>query len=235
MLVLASCGKKSSSPDFKVAMDPAWYSLELPGRESALTAFSSELIEAIGKEENLTIAVYKMSWSNLMVALQENNCQAICTPMQPYLFYEKRYVFSDIYLATGPVVVTQTKAHWNSLEKLSGREVGILRGSSYALILEKYPSILQRTYDSIQTALDDVKEGVIDAMVLDILTAEAFTSDLYKGQLKISTAPLTPEGVRLVGLTGTSEELIRRFNRGLMKVKSDGTYSKISKKWGLGE
>ncbi len=229
------CGKKSSGYDFKVAFDPAWYSVEIQGRESMLTAFTSELIEAIGKEENLKIGVYQRSWSNLMLGLQENEYQAICTPMQPYVFYEKLYAFSSIYLPTGPVLVVGAQSKSDSLSQLEGREVGVLRGSSYGLILEKFPNIIQRTYDSIQAALNDVKENVIEAVVLDILSAEAYTNDLYAGQLKISSAPLTQEGIRLVGLSGKSEKLIHNFNRGLSRLKENGAYSKIAKKWGLSE
>lgn len=232
---MAGCEKKPSGYDYKVAFDPAWYSLEMQGRESQLTAFSSELIEAIGKEENLRIGVYQRSWSNLMLGLQDNDYQAICTPMQPYLFYEKLYVFSEVYLATGPVLVVGAKSSWNGLSELGGHEVGIVRGSPYALILEKFPNIIQRTYDSPQAALDAVSHGNLEAMLLDILTAEAFTHDLYQGQVKISSAPLTQEGIRLVGIHGKSEALVRRFNRGLSKIKSNGTYSKIAQKWGLGE
>jgi polar amino acid transport system substrate-binding protein len=235
LLLLACCGKKSSGYDYKIAFDPSWYSLEMQGRDNALTAFSTELIEAIGSVENLNIGVYQRSWSNLMLGLQTNDYQAICTPMQPYLFYEKLYVFSDLYLPTGPVLVVEASSSFASLKQLEGHLVGILRGSPYALILEKYPNVIQRTYDSVPAALNDVKEGVIEAMLLDILSAEGFTHDLYQGQLKISSAPLTQEGVRLVGLHGKSEELIRRFNRGLSKLKSNGTYSKIAKKWGLEE
>ncbi len=235
LLLLVSCGKKSTGYDSKVAFDPGWYSFAVPGRESALTAFTTELIETIGKEENLKIGVFQRSWSNLMLGLQENNYQAICTPMQPYIFYEKLYVFSSIYLETGPVLVVGANSSWNSLSELSGKEVGILQGTSDALVLEKFPDIIQRTYSSIPSGLDDVRDGVIEAMVLDILSAEAYTRDLYVGQIKISSAPLAQEGLRLVGLKGKSEELIRRFNRGLERLKSNGTYSKIAQKWGLSE
>lgn len=234
-LLLCSCGKNRSGYDFKVALDPAWYSVELPGREGALTAFTSELIEAIGKVERLKIGVYDRSWNNLMLGLQQNDYQAICTPMQPYIFYEKLYVFSNVYLPTGPVLIVTEKAKWTSLMQLTGQEVGIVRGSPYALILEKYPNVLQRTYDSATAGLDDLKQGALQAMILNVLSAEAYTQDLYQGQLKISSAPLTPEGIRLVGLRGMSEELIRRFDRGLSKLKENGTYSKLAQKWGLGE
>jgi polar amino acid transport system substrate-binding protein len=234
-LLLASCGKSRSGYDYKIAFDPAWHSLETPGRENALTAFTAELVEAIGTVEELKLGLYQRSWSNLMLGLQEGDYQAVCTPMEPFIFYEKRYVFSEIYLSTGPVLITQIGPKWNSLTQLGGREVGIVRGAPYALILEKYPNVLQRTYDSIPAMLDDLKNTLIEAAVLDKLAAVAYTNDLYQGLLKIASPPLSPEGIRLVGLYGTSAELIRRFNRGLSKLKSNGTYTKLAQKWGLAE
>ena len=235
LLILASCGGKQSALDYKVALDPAWYSVELPGKESALTAFSTELITAIGEKENIKIEVFQNSWNNLMFGLQKNDYQAISSPMQPYLFYEKLYLFSDIYLETGPVIVVQESSSIKNLSELGGLEVGIVRGSSNALILEKYPTILQRSYDSVPAAFNDLSNNNIQAVIVDVLTADAFTRDLYHGQLKIASQPLVEQGIRLVGLQQNSEKLIQKFNRGLARLKKDGTYSKIAKKWGLGE
>lgn len=235
LLILASCGKKSSSFDAAIALDPSWASIQLPGRESAITAFSIELIEAIGLQEQLKLAVYQKSWSNLVLGLQQGDYQAICTPMQPYLFYEKLYVFSDIYLAMGPVLIVAENASWSELAQMNGREVATLRGSIDALILEKYPEVIQRSYDSVQQALEDVSSGTMDGLILDILTAEAFVNNLYVGKLKINSAPLTPEGVRWMGLQGHAQDLIQKFNRGLARLKEKGIYRQIAQKWGLNE
>ena len=235
LLILASCGKKSSGFDASIALDPSWTSIELPGRVSAVTAFSIELIEAIGAEERLKLAVYQKSWSNLILGLQEGEYQAICSPMQPYLFYEKLYVFSDVYLATGPVLVVAVSSTWSELAEMNGREVATLRGSTDGLILEKYPEVLQRNYDSVQQALEDVSQGVMDGLILDSLTAEAFVNNLYGGKLKINSPPLTAEGIRLVGLQGQAPDLIQKFNRGLSRLKEKGIYHQLAQKWGLGE
>ncbi len=233
-LLLGSCGRKLHY-DYKVALDAQWFSLNIPGRSTSLTAFTTELIEACATLEKLKIGIFQKSWSNLMLGMQEGHYQAICTSMQPYLFYEKLYVFSDIYLKTGPVIVVEKNSTIQSLEQLADMEMGILRGSSYALILEKYPQIIQRTYDSIPSMLYDLTKGKVDGALLDNLTAQSFVQDLFQSQLKISSDPLTQEGLRLIGIRGKSEELIRRFNRSLSKLKSNGVYSKIAQKWRLKE
>jgi polar amino acid transport system substrate-binding protein len=144
LFVLVTCifflscgGKKSGDFDYIVALDPLWYSLEAPGREADLTAFTTELILEIGKLEKVSIGIYQRSWSNLMYALQEGQCDAICSTMQPYLFYEKLYNFSNLYLMTGPVLVTPAQSPFKSLDRLKGEIIGIQRDSNAAIVFRK--------------------------------------------------------------------------------------------------
>jgi polar amino acid transport system substrate-binding protein len=234
-LFLLNCGGKSKSFDYQIAMDSSWYGLGMMGREANLTAFTNELIEAIGKAEKVSIAVSDRSWSNLMYALQKGECDAICSTMQPYLFYEKLYHFSNIFLMTGPVLVIPVQSPVEPLEKMKGKIIAVQRDSNGAAILEKYPEIILRTYDSVQQALTDMTEGMIDGALVDVLSAEAFTNDLFRGQLKIASMPLTQEGVRILTLKDHTPQLIKIFDRGLAKLKADGTYSKLAKKWNLAE
>ncbi len=234
-LVFGSCKSKSNSFDYKIALDPAWYSLELPGRETALTTFTLELIEAIGKIEGITVGIYQQSWNDLIYGLQQDSYDAVCSTLQPYLFYDKLYEFSDLYLLTGPVLVVSSQIPSPSLAQMGGKIIGIQRSSNAALILEKYPEIIQRTYDSIQQALQDITKDTIDAAIIDVLTAEAFTQNLFQHQLKVASAPLTQEGIRLVSLKGQASDLILRFNRGLKKLKANGTYSALVRKWNLAD
>ncbi len=235
-LFFLSCGgKKAADYDYTIALDPLWYSLEMPSREADLTAFTTELIFEIGKVEKVSIGVYQRSWSNLIYALQENECDAICSTMQPYLFYEKLYNFSKLFLMTGPVLVIPYNAKVQSLDKMGGKTIAIQRESNGAIILEKYPQIIQRTYDSIYQALTDITQGVLDGAIVDILSAEAYTQDIFQGQLKIATPPLTQEGVRLLAMKDHTPELIKIFDRGLARLKENGKYSELAKKWKVAE
>ena len=234
-LVFGSCATNSDSFDYQIALDPTWATLDLPGRETELTAFTLELIEAVGKAEGFTVGIYQQNWNDLIYGLQQNQYDAVCSMMQPYLFYDKLYAFSDLYLLTGPVLVAPSQNPSPTLSQMKGKIIGIQRNSQAALILEKYPDIIQRTYDSIQQALLDITKDSIDAAIVDVLTAEAFTQNLFQHQLKVASPPLTQDGVRIVALKEEPSNFIVRFNRGLKKLKENGTYSALVKKWNLAE
>ena len=232
--LLAGCEMTSfNSTPYKIALDPSWESLNLPGREIALRAFSVELIEEIGKIEKMNISVYDKSWNDLIPGLQHKDYNGILSKMEPYIFYEKTYDFSEAYLSIGPALVMPSKATAHSLEALKGKEIAVIKGSQGALILEKHPDILQRNYESISQALNDVVAGVVNGAIIDTLNAHAYCNNLYQGQLVIALSPLNQEGLRLITLHGQAPHLIKAFDRGLATLKKNGTYMRLTQKWNL--
>ena len=192
LFLFAGCEMSSvNSRTYKVALDPLWESLNLPGKEISLRAFSVELIEEIGKIEKITIAVYDKSWNDLIPALEHKDYDGILSNMEPYIFHEKTYTFSDPYLAIGPAVVVPVGQTIRSLDDLSGKEIAVIKGSQGSLILEKYPGVLQRNYESAAQALSALASGSVNGAIIDTLSAHAYCTNLYKGQLTIALSPST--------------------------------------------
>lgn len=228
-----SCGGGSQKTMYKVGVDPTWYPQLLDGKESNLTAFSTELLQEIGKKEDITFSKVTVSWDVLMEGLKKGEYTAILFSMPPYIFNQQTFDFSDLYLKTGPVLVVSTSFDFTSLDKLSGKEIAVMPDSTGTIILEKYPGILIRNYDSIAKALNDVNSGEIDGAIIDVLMATSFCQDLYQGKLRIVTEPLNDAGLRLITLHNRAPELIEAFNEGLDKLKSSKEYDKLMKKWGF--
>jgi polar amino acid transport system substrate-binding protein len=170
-----------------------------------------------------------------MEGLQKDKYEAILSSMPPYVFNTQQFDFSEIYLPLGPVLVVPIQSPIRSLDRLDGKEIGVISGSTGPLILEKSPGVLIRFYDSIPKALNDLIAGTIDGAIIDILSAVAYCRDLYQEELKIVTPPLDEEGLRLITKHGSTPTLIKGFNNGLAKMKSNGSYAKLLDKWELQE
>jgi polar amino acid transport system substrate-binding protein len=231
-LGLSACGG-SSSTSYQIAMDPAWYSIESMGREKNLIGFATDLLAEISKDTDTRLSLRSANWNTLFDGLKDGQYQGVLSGMPPYNFNQQTYTFSSVFLETGPVLIVPFSSSIRSLNALSGKEVGIISDSSAVTILEKYPDILIRTYDSIPKMLNDILVSAIDAAVVGILPAEAFCQDLYHGQLKIATKPLNEEGLRLIAMAGVAEPLIKTFDLGLEDLKDNGEYDKLLKKWSL--
>lgn len=232
LLATMGCGKKKTY-DYYVGLDPAWYPLDLPGMEKNLLAFSTELLQEIGQTKRKQIGIIHMSGENLALGLHKKQYDGILSSLYPFLFYEKKYSFSDPYLKTGPVLVVPINSKIDSLPMLKTKEVGIIQGSPTANLLEKYEGLIIRYYDSIPELFNEMIVGVVDAAVVDTLTAHAYIRDLYYGQIKIVSSPLNDEGLRLVTLYDHSTTLLKLFNHGLKTLKATGRYDELLEKWNL--
>ena len=155
--------------------------------------------------------------------------------MPPYIFNEKLFDFSTIYLPLGPVLVVPIGSMIDGLNHLNGKEIAVISGSTSPLILEGSTGVLIREYDSIPKALNDVVNGTVDGAMIDILSAVAYCNDLYQGKLKVATQPINDEGLRLVTKHGAAPDLISGFDEGLAKLKRNGSYDALLKKWNLAE
>lgn len=230
--VLCACGSSSKKP-YEIAVDPLWYPLELMGREKGVLGFSTDLLKEISQEESIQFSLLSTNWDSLMEGLSKKNYQGILSSLYPYDFNEKIYRFSHLYLKTGPVLVVPLQSPFNAFSKLGGKEVGVITGSPSVLIVEKYPEILIRSYDTIPHLLNDLAAGHLDGAVIPILAAEGYVQDLYKNQLQIVTPPLNEEGLRLITLKSENPTLIEKFNEGLAKLEENKRYNALLIKWGL--
>lgn len=233
LIFLFGCGGKSKSHTYTIGIDPSWYPLQIAGQDRNILAFSIELLTRIAKEENLQLAVQEMSWDNLFWGLQENKYGSVLSALRPYIFYQKKFSFSQPYLQTGPVIIAAENSLIKNANDLKGKEIAVVRGSSAALLLQTTPEILLQGYDSAALALEALENQDVNAAVLDVLIAQNYVKNLYRGIFKIVGKPLNNEGLRLISLYQQVPTLIKRFDHGLETLKKSGEYRNLLRKWGL--
>ncbi len=235
-LVLTFCGCTSnpSKPCCRIGVDSNWYPLQFGSRDNNINAFSTELLTEIGKLEKIPFVKVTVNSTNLLDGLQNGQYEAILSSKTPYIFNRDLYDFSDVFLPLGPVLIVPIDSQINSLDQLNGKEIAVVTGSTYDLILEKSPGVMIRYYDSIPQALNSIQAGA-DGAIVDILSAVAYCRDLYQGQLKIATPPLNDDGLRLITKHNAAPHLIKGFNKGLKRIQKNGYYNKLLDRWNLQE
>lgn len=235
---LAACSfdSKGSAPNghYVVARDVSWFPLDLKGRSANIVAFSDELIEAIARKTQTRIDVVGGYWDTLLSNLRENIYDGVLSSIRPLNFRMATYDFSEPYFLIGPVLVVPDKSNASSLEDMAGLKVGIPQSRKADILqLEQIPSILIVNFRRASMGLEQVHLGQIDGMLMDLVKAHLFCSNIYEGRLKVVTHSLNSEGLRLVTVAGKNTHLIKVFNEGLEAVKEEGSYDLLLRKWGL--
>jgi polar amino acid transport system substrate-binding protein len=231
LILLAGCG--SNQKPYEIGIDPSWVPLNFEERQNAILGFSHELFLSIATEKNLPLSLLTVNWDSLFEGLKKDRYQGILSSLYPYNFNKDLYSFSEPFLQIGPVIVTQKGSELHSLKDFDSKTVAVIINSPEVLLLEKYPSILIRPYESIPLALNALASGAVEAALLPILQTSSYVQNLYYRSLQIASAPLTDEGLFLLTLKDKHPKLIKEFNQALSRMKKNGEYQKLLDKWNL--
>src|ERR1700691_4288664 len=74
--LFSSCGT-TPNQTCRVGVDPSWYPLQFGNRENNVTAFSTELLGAIGEKEKIAFTRVSTNWDDLLQGLQKDEYEAI--------------------------------------------------------------------------------------------------------------------------------------------------------------
>lgn len=227
----------SSLKIYTIGVDETWYPLDLYGRAPYFSGFSKELVRTITAEHNYEISFASAGADALVPELQNGDYDGILSSVDPDILDKTNYILSNPYYLLGPVLLVSQSSHIQSLKDLDGKTIGLINSEVPLSALDKYPSVnfVFYDWDDRFKLLNDVGTGVIDGMVMNAIPAYEYAeSGLYQDQLKIASMPLSNEGLRLVMLNNpSSQEFIDQFNEGLEKLKKNGAYDRLLKKWYL--
>jgi len=137
--------------------------------------------------------------------------------------------FSDPYFMSGSLVLVPQASAARGLEDMAGKTVAIIQGS----IQDKDVADLQPKANRIQfarvpEAVLAVKDGRADAHVYDDIVILAVVKD--NPDLKAVGKPLAPRPYGIAVRKGDAE-FINWMNAELRKMRSDGTYDRLWKKY----
>ncbi len=229
-----SCARPLTNYVYRIARDIDIHTYQLADREKNLLGFSDELIVTIADKEGFYVQFLASSTANLIEGLDQGFYDAMLTDMRPTGQLEEKYVFSDVYLFLGPVLVVRKDSPVTSIEEMDGKTVGIETGTSMVFDVEKYPSLLIFPYENVFDALEKLSNYQLDGVIMGPLAAHIYIPSIFNNQLKIASKPLTKEGFRMVAKkTENGQKLIELFNTGLKQAMSESSYSNLMKKWNV--
>lgn len=228
ILALFLCGCGNSQKDvLRIGVDTNWYPLNFGAQTSYVNGFTEELLLEIAHDSGMEFQLVYANWDTLLDGLREKRYDAVLTSMPPYEFHAAKYDFSTNFLDLGPVLIVQEDAKKDQLKEMEGDLVGIIQGDPAVALVEKFPGIIIREFKSIPDLLSAVAVGEINGAVLGSVPAVNYVGDLYAGELKIVSAPMTDAGLHLVGPKGS----VAKFDRQLKALKGKKHYQELLQKW----
>lgn len=194
------------------------------------TGFDIELMEAIAKNMGKQIEWVDIDFKGLIPGLMSKRFDMAVSAI--YITDERKKVvdFTDPYYAGGLVaMVKDSNAAINKLADLDGKKVSVQVGTkSVSYLAEKFPKVQRVEVEKNQEMFNLVDIGRADAAVTGKPAAYQYVRT--RGGLRVLEEQLTTEEYGMA-LRKDTPELTKAVNAALAKLKADGTYAAIVKKW----
>lgn len=194
------------------------------------TGFDIDLMDAIGKAMNRRVEWVDIDFKGLIPGLVSKRFDVAVSAI--YITDERRKVvdFTDSYYAGGLVAMVKTgNTSIKTLNDLNGKKVSVQVGTkSVSYLGANFPKVQLVEVEKNQEMFNLVDIGRADAAVTG--KPAAFQYVRTRGGLQVLEQQLTTEEYGMA-LRKDTPELTKAMNAALAKLRADGTYAQIVKKW----
>lgn len=230
-LAFAALGAEHSNAQdvLRVGTDATFPPMEFV-ENNKRSGFDIDLVEAIGKVLNKRVEWVDIDFKGLIPGLVSKRFDVAVSAI--YITDERKKVvdFTDSYYAGGLVaMVKDGNAAIKTLNDLNGKKVSVQVGTkSVGYLGSNYPKVQLVEVEKNQEMFNLVEIGRADAAVTG--KPAAFQYVRTRGGLHVLEQQLTTEEYGMA-LRKDTPELTKAINGALAKLKADGSYAQIVKKW----
>lgn len=228
-LTLFSTGANAQDKVLRVGTDATFPPMEFV-ENGKRTGFDIELVEALAKAMGKQVEWVDIDFKGLIPGLISRRFDMAVSAIYITDERKKAVDFSNSYYAGGLVVMTKTgNTSIKKLTDLDGKKVSVQVGTkSVAYLEEHYPKVQRVEVEKNQEMFNLVDIGRADAAVTGKPAAYQYLRT--RPGMRVLEEQLTTEEYG-IALRKDSPELTKSVNTALAKLKADGTYAAIVKKW----
>ncbi len=235
-LIATGCATKQGANDSTVIVgtDAAYPPFEKQEGSGEISGFDVDIINAVAKAGGFKVDIQHTGWDPLFEGIDRGKIDAGISAITITEDRKKKYDFSDPYFDAKQLILVPAGSPAKSLNDLKGKKIGVQSATTGETVVQKafgktYPHL--KGYDDTPAAIEDLKLGRLDAVVADNGVVMEYAKKLGKGKFKfVEDASFETEQYGIIVKKG-NKELLEKINAGLKKIREDGTYDKIYKKY----
>lgn len=198
-----------------------------PGKKPV--GYDVELLETIAEDVGRKAEFQDTSFDTIFRDLAQGRFEAVASATTITDEREETVDFTNPYYFSEQAILVEEGGEIESVEDLAGKTIGVQQGTTgEEFVEEKVDEGELRSYPQGPDAINPLKTGVLDAVVIDIPVAENAVEKA--GGIEISAAIPTEEEYGFVVAQGDTE-LLEDLNAALETAKDNGTFSTIYEKW----
>ena len=224
----------SSEKVYTVAVSCDYPPLEYIDDNGNPCGYEVELIQAVADVMGIKIEIANVSFDGIIAGIQGGQYDIGASGLTVTDERKQTVDFTTPVLQFALSIVTKNdNEDIHSDADLEGKKTGVQLGTTCQFACEDL-GLTPYTYDEAPSAVLDLANGNLDAVVLDSVVAEDFVlqNESYSKVLKIAGSFENSDDMAMAVKKGNSS-LLSLLNEGLEKVKESGKMAELKAKYGL--
>ncbi|MCZ2204179.1 transporter substrate-binding domain-containing protein [Bartonella sp. A05] len=220
----------------KIASEGSYPPFSYVDSTNKLRGFDIDISYALCEKMEVECIVTNQDFDGIIPGLLVNKYDAIIASLTPTPERLKKIDFTDAYYSTAlaAIVPKNSKIQEISVEAFKGKTLGVQSNTTQALYAEDnyaskgvnikfYPTTIEVNHDLLSHRLDAI---ILDQIqTLNWLKNEGKDCCRLLGTLEGTKFPVA------IGIRKSDNDLREKFNEAIKKIREDGTYDRIRKKY----
>ena len=230
LCLMANVYAKQQKKVLKVGVSATWPPFEYV-EKGKIIGFDVDLANRIGEIIGRKIEFEDMTLSTLIFALNSGKIDTIISGLTITDERKKSVDFTQSYFDNRLVLIVPKANNnkFNSLNQLKGKKVGVELGSTADDIVSAVKEIKNEKFDNPSMAVVALKNGKLDAVVMDETPAEKNVSSI--GGVKIVKNFIVATEELGIAVNKKDKQLLKQINDALTQIKESGEMDKLMNKW----
>jgi len=194
-----------------------------------VVGFDVDIATEIAKRLNVKLDVVPTKWDVIISRLISDKYDIIMSAMPITPERSKEISFSDPYIDSDQSIAAKIGSPIKTEADLKDKVIGVWIDTPGQMTAEKMTGLKEiREFDNIQLAFEALETGSIDA-IINYYPINSYMSK-KSGKTVVVQKIITNEKYG-IGVKKDNSQLRLAINNELRKLKEDGTYNTIYKKW----
>ena len=225
---IISCGKKDNGEKkLRVGLNAVFAPFESVENGQVTV----DLINEIGKNLGYKVEIIDQSFDGLIPALKAGKIDIIVSGMSSTEERKKSVDFTDDYFVSKETYIRKKGNTAVTPATLSGKKIGVQLGTIQEIEAKEINGATVVPNESTVNTILDLKAGKIDVIILEKAVAEEYMKK--NPEMEIFDEKPAKIGMAMALNKGKNQELIKQINDELKKMKENGKYNELIKKYGL--
>jgi len=213
----------------RVGTDATYPLFETKDEEGNLVGFDIDLMNGLTREMGVKAEYVVVPFDGIIQGLLNQKYDAIISALTITPERGVIVAFSEPYYLSGQAIaVREEETGILGLEDLKGKRIGVQLATTGEIEAKKISGAEVVSFDDIQLAFADLKNGNLDAVINDVPVSKKIIT--MKGGMKIVGPLLTNESYG-IAVRKEDAKLLEEMNKGLEEFRRKGKFRELEEKW----